>query len=111
MFVSGATDSLVRSVIDALLEYSASQLIQPNVPIVVANGTSTGTSGDKNKEKFKGTPSTYIDLVIPDTSDRRDVAGIVDAIFEFQNYQLLKCSYIKAVYHVHLEQYLQFVQW
>ena len=81
VFGSGAADTLVRAAIDALLEYIASQLIKPNVPNGVANGTSTGTSEEKDKEKVKEKPSIYIALVIPDTSDRRDVAEIVDAIF------------------------------
>ena len=100
VFGSGAAETLMRAGTDASLEYIVSKLIKPNVSNGAANGASIGTNVDKDKEKVQGTPSTYIALVAQETSDRRDVAEIVDAIFR-----------IKALYHVHLEQDLQHVQW
>ena len=56
-----------------------------NAPNDVANGTRTGKIRDRYTEKDEGTASTFIAQVTPDTIDRRDVAKIVDAIFELQN--------------------------
>ncbi len=69
VFGSGAADTLVRAALDALLGHVAGQIL-----VQAPNGVPNGD--DKEKKK-----TTYIALVIPDTSDRRDVAEIVDAIF------------------------------
>ena len=72
VFGSFATDTLIRATIIALFECILSQVIKPNVSNSVANGSITGPSGGNDEEKFQEKPST---------SDRRDIAEILAAMF------------------------------
>lgn len=88
VFGHDASDALVRAALDELLRHVAKQLL----PLRKSDGQSAdalerkeqqaaGDSNDSGSAPRKNYADLHIALVVPDTSDRRDVAEIVEAIF------------------------------
>lgn len=72
---TSASDTLVRAALDELLSHVALQLDRKHANGHPPNGAAA------NGKKTNAFAFRHVAIVVPDTSDRRDVAEIVDAIF------------------------------
>lgn len=98
LFDCGAPASLVRKSLDSVLDYIVKQLRQERAKATLQNGKEESMDGEtpmgageggEGTDLFAngGTAKTYVAVVVPETSQRRDVAEIVDAVFRTESLQ------------------------
>lgn len=95
LFDSGAPSSLIRKAMDALLSYIVDQLVLDRrnprrkgsrfkLKAEAANGNSGDMNGAAEVDQMfvkDGCAKSFVALVVPETSQRRDVAEIVNAVY------------------------------
>lgn len=97
LFHCGAPESFVRKALDCLIDYVVEQL-KIDKKKKIAASRDAATNGNANgvpaKRPEETTPfaegeeaKTFVALVVPETSQRRDAAEIVDAIFRSRSMQ------------------------
>lgn len=100
LFDCGAPASLVRKSLDALIAHIVEQLRLTRKKRAADRAKESGMNGEVKTERSESPPDleedlfrkdgkakTFVALVVPETSQRRDVAEIVDAVFRESSLQ------------------------